>query len=152
MHVLEQEQWLPLSRSEAWAFFSRPRNLEAITPPEMGMRIEDLRDEAMRAGQIIAYRVRVAPGVWLRWVTEIKQVEEGVGFIDEQRIGPYRFWHHEHRFEERDGGVLVKDRIYYRLPLGPVGELAHALWVGRQLRGIFEHRRRVLEERFGGGR
>lgn len=149
IHVLEQEQRLPISITEAWDFFSSPRNLDAITPPELGFRIESLRSESMHEGQIITYRVKVLPGVWIPWVTEIKAVEEGRSFIDEQRFGPYRFWHHRHVFEEVEGGVLMKDLVHYAMPFRPLGELGHGLFVRPKLERIFEFRRKVLEERFG---
>ena len=149
VHVLEQEQVLPLTLGEAWKFFSSPRNLDAITPPDLGFRIEHCPGEEMYEGQIITYRVRLAPGVWVRWVTEIKAVVEGRSFVDEQRAGPYRFWHHRHSFEECDGGVRMRDLVHYALPLGPIGGLAHALFVRRKLGWIFSSRRDLLGERFG---
>lgn len=149
MHVLTREQRLPLGLGAAWEFFSSPRNLDAITPPELGFKIVDLREETMHEGQIIVYRVKVAPWVWVPWVTEIKSVREGFAFVDEQRFGPYKFWHHRHSFESCDGGVLMRDVVHYRLPLGPLGDLAHALFVRRKLERIFDFRREILERRFG---
>ena len=113
MHTLEQEQWLPISQKEAWEFFSSPRNLDKITPPDLGFKIKTLPSEVMYEGEIITYDVKMAPGVWIPWVTEIKAVDEGRSFIDEQRSGPYRFWHHRHSFEEKDGGTLMKDLVHY---------------------------------------
>jgi len=150
MHVLEQEQELPITPEEAWAFFSSPRNLDAITPPDLGFRIESCRSETMHEGQIITYRVKVAPGLWLPWVTEIKAVDEGRSFVDEQRFGPYKFWHHRHGFEAVDGGVRMVDLVHYALPFGPLGAIVHALFVRRKIEWIFRFRRRELERRFGG--
>lgn len=149
IHTLEQEQRLPLTLEEAWEFFSSPRNLDAITPPELGFRIVSLPGERMYEGQIITYRVKIAPGLWLPWVTEIKAVEEGRAFVDEQRFGPYRFWHHRHRFEEIPGGVVMTDLVHYALPFGPLGNLVHRCFVRRKLRRIFEFRREILQRRFG---
>lgn len=148
VHVLEQEQWLPVSPDEAWEFFSTPRNLDSITPDELGFAIESLRSERMHEGQIITYRLRLAPGLRIGWVTEIKAVDEGSSFIDEQRLGPYRFWHHRHSFEPRDGGVVMRDLVHYALPFGPLGDLVHALFVRRKLERIFGFRREVLERHF----
>ena len=148
IHVLEQEQWLPLTMAEAWSFFSSPRNLDAITPPDLGFRIVSLLSEKMHEGQIVTYKVKVAPTVWISWVTEIKAVEEGRSFVDEQRFGPYKFWHHRHTFEERDGGVLMRDVVHYALPFGPIGEVVHGLFVRRKLEWIFGFRRKELERRF----
>lgn len=149
IHVLEQEQILPIPIEEAWAFFSSPRNLDSITPPELGFRIESCRSETMHEGQIITYRVKVAPAIWVPWVTEIKAVEEGRAFVDEQRFGPYKFWHHRHHFEPVAGGVRMRDLVHYALPLGPLGSLVHRLFVRPKLERIFGFRREILERRFG---
>ena len=151
IHTLEQEQWLPIDLGEAWDFFSSPRNLDQITPDELGFKIESCRSDTMHNGQIITYKVMVFPGIWVSWVTEIKGVEEGHCFVDEQRIGPYAFWHHRHTFESVEGGVLMKDLVYYAMPFGPIGSLVHALFVRRKLESIFSYRRSILENRFGAG-
>jgi ligand-binding SRPBCC domain-containing protein len=148
LHHLSQEQFLPIPADQAWKFFSTPRNLDAITPPDLGFRIVHCPSERMHEGQIIEYRVKVAPGVWVPWVTEIKAVEEGRSFIDEQRFGPYQFWHHRHAFEKCEGGVKMSDLIHYALPFGPLGGIAHALFVRRKLERIFRFRREELERRF----
>lgn len=103
----------------------------------------------MHEGQIIEYRVKMAPGLWIPWVSEIKAVEEGRGFIDEQRFGPYKFWHHRHTFEEVDGGVKAADLIHYAVPFGRFGAIMHPIFVRPKLERIFEFRRMVLEQRFG---
>jgi ligand-binding SRPBCC domain-containing protein len=151
IHVLEQEQQLPISLEEAWDFFSSPRNLDAITPPDLGFRIVHCPGDKMYEGQIITYKVKIAPAAWVSWVTEIKAVEERRAFVDEQRAGPYRFWHHRHAFEETDEGVRMSDLVHYALPFGPFGGIAHAMFVRRKLEWIFESRRRILAERFAGG-
>lgn len=150
LHHLAQEQFLPINPQAAWEFFSSPRNLDAITPPDLGFRIVRLHADKMHEGQIIEYRVKVAPAVWVPWVTEIKAVDEGRSFIDEQRAGPYRFWHHRHVFEPAEGGVRMSDLIHYALPFGPLGSIAHALFVRRKLEAIFRFRREELVRRFGG--
>jgi len=149
LHCLSREQRLPITMEAAWEFFSSPRNLDAITPPELGFRIVHLPDETMHEGQIITYKVKAAPALWLSWVTEIKAVEHGRAFVDEQRSGPYRFWHHRHTFEPIEGGVLMKDLVHYALPFWPFGEIAHALFVREKLRRVFDFRRAELERRFG---
>ncbi len=150
IHVLEQSQFFPISIDQAWKFFATPANLDEITPDELGFKIVYQPDETMYEGQIIEYKVMVAPGIWLPWVTEIKTVEEGVSFVDEQRFGPYKFWHHRHSFEEKDGGVLMRDLVHYALPLWPFGEIAHSGFVRPKLERIFSYRREILEDRFGG--
>ena len=151
IHALEQEQFLPISMAEAWEFFSSPRNLDAITPPELGFRIESLRSEKMHEGQIITYKVKIIPGVWIPWVTEIKAVDEGKSFVDEQRFGPYKFWHHRHWLEETEGGVLMKDLVHYAMPFWPFGEVGHGIFVRPKLERIFGFRREILDKRFRSG-
>ncbi len=150
-YLLERVQRLPISIEEAWRFFSSPLNLRDITPPYM--RFEVLSDkrwvERMYPGQIITYTVRPLLGIPLFWMTEITHVREGEFFVDEQRVGPYALWHHQHHFRPIEGGVEMTDLVHYRLPLGPIGDLAHALFIRRQLEGIFDYRYKVLEERFG---
>ena len=148
VHSLEQDQWLPIPIEEAWKFFSSPRNLDAITPPDLGFKIEALPSEEMYEGEIITYRVKILPGFWIPWVTEIKSVQRGESFIDEQRSGPYRFWHHRHRFESKDGGTQMRDLVHYSVGLSFLGEIAHALYVRKKLERIFAFRRKILEERF----
>lgn len=149
VHVLKQEQRLPITRQEAWGFFSTPRNLDFITPPDAGFEVTYLSAEKMHEGQIITYRAKVVPLVTMTWVTEIKGVEEGKSFVDEQRFGPYRLWHHRHTFDEIEGGVLMTDLVHYVMPMGFIGEIAKRLFVGEKLRRVFEFRRKVLEEKFG---
>lgn len=149
LHHLTREHFLPITLEEAWAFFSSPRNLDSITPPEMGFRIVHCPAEKMHEGQIIEYRVKMLPGLWVTWVTEIKGVEEKRSFTDEQRFGPFKFWHHRHTFEAVEGGVKVGDSVHYALPFGPLGATVHALFVRKKLERTFEYRRAELERRFG---
>ena len=150
IHTLEQQQTLPISQEEAWEFFSSPANLEQITPSDVGFEITSPLEEKMFEGQIITYRVKIAPAVRVTWVTEIKSVIEGRSFVDEQRFGPYKFWHHRHEFESVDGGVLMRDRVHYALPFGPFGALVHAIFVRRKLEWIFQSRKQILAKRFDG--
>ena len=148
VHTLELSQFVPADPGRVWEFFSNPRNLRDLIPPKMDFRI--LGDPGpMYAGQMIAYRIRVAPGVRVGWLTEILHVTPGCYFVDEQRVGPYRLWHHEHHFLPRDGGVEMRDRVTYSIGFGPVGEAAHSIWVKRQLDGVFEFRKGKVQEIFG---
>ena len=149
LHTLEQEQRLPISREAAWEFFSSPRNLDAITPPELGFTIVSVSGGRIYEGQIITYLVKILPAVRVSWVTEIKSVVEGESFVDEQRFGPYKFWHHRHTFEEIPGGVLMRDLVHYGLSYGPLGGLAHTLFVRAKLESIFSFRRDILTKQFG---
>lgn len=150
MHIyqLRATQTLPIDIHTAWGFFSDPRNLQHITPSDMDFVITSPVPSQIHTGLFISYRLRVPPGVPLRWWTEIKHVEAPSRFVDEQRAGPYRLWYHEHRFTEVDDGVEVEDIVHYALPLGWFGRLAHWLFVRRQLQQIFCFRRQVLDERF----
>ena len=150
IHRLEQTQVLPVSLEEAWAFFSDPRNLDSMTPPDLAFQTESGDDEPMFAGQMIVHRIRILPRIWTTWLTEIVEVSEHEYFIDEQRSGPYRLWHHLHRFESCAEGVRMLDRIHYALPFHPFSAPVHGLFVRRQLDHIFAFRRRILEERFPG--
>lgn len=148
IYTLKVMQQLPIGLSEAWDFFSSPMNLEKITPAHMGFKITSEKPEQMYPGQIVSYKVSPLQGIKTSWVTEITQVRKHKFFVDEQRFGPYRMWHHEHHFEESEGGVLMTDKVSYKIPFGPLGHLAQRLFVKKQLRAIFEYRIRVLEEKF----
>lgn len=102
----------------------------------------------MYAGQIIKYKIKAPPGLWMDWMTEITHVSEPNYFVDEQRVGPYALWHHQHHLKEVEGGVEMTDEVNYALPMGILGRLAHSLFVKKQLQGIFKHRFNVLEEMF----
>ena len=150
VHTLHTKQIIRATRQEAWDFFSNPRNLAKITPPELGFEIltPDL-PPCMRHGMMIAYRVRPLLGIGMTWLSEITLVEEGVRFVDEQRVGPYAVWHHEHEFHDLgDGRIEMEDRATYVLPFGPLGELVHGMLVKPQLERIFAYRERAVKERF----
>ncbi len=143
-------QRLPIPLDAAWAFFSDPRNLREITPPELHLVVENALPSRMHAGMLIRYRVRPVWRISIHWTTEITHVEEGRLFVDEQRFGPYRFWHHQHHFHVIEGGVEMRDVIHYMLPLlGPLSFLADRLVVRPRLRHIFAYREEVLAQRFG---
>ena len=149
MHRLRHEQRLPISLADAWAFFSDPRNLSRITPPNLGFQTLSPLPAEVYAGLFIVHRVRPLLNIPVTWVTEITHVDPPHRFVDEQRVGPYHIWHHEHRFTPVVGGVTTEDLVYYALPFGPLGVIAERLVVRPRLREIFSHRRRVLAERFG---
>jgi ligand-binding SRPBCC domain-containing protein len=149
VYHLERRQIIPIAREEAWAYFATPRNLEEMTPPSLSFRIQWGGDEPMHAGQLIGYRVKVAPFTWVNWLTEITVVEPLHAFVDEQRRGPYRLWHHLHRFTTVPGGTECLDRVRYQLPLGICGNVMHGLWIKRQLSHIFAFRAQHLVRRFG---
>ena len=149
VRVLESSQIIQASIERAWDFFSDPRNLAKITPPELDFTILTALPERVYAGMMIEYRVRPLLGIPVRWVTEITHVEAGKLFVDEQRIGPYRIWHHEHHFRQLGGGrIEMTDRVTYVLPFGPLGTLVHPFLVKPQLERIFAFRGKAVVELF----
>ena len=149
-YVLKHVQRLPIGIDEAWEFFSRPDNLNEITPPDMQMDILSRSGgEKMFAGQIITYNVHPILNIPLHWVTEISHVKEKVYFIDNQLKGPFAMWHHLHHFKEVNGGIEMTDTVNYMLPFGPLGTIVHALIVRKKVEGIFAYRNKVLEQKFG---
>ncbi|MYE32731.1 MAG: SRPBCC family protein [Chloroflexi bacterium] len=149
LHRLEAVQVLPVGRDEAWEFFSNPRNLSVITPPDMGFEITEEIPERVHPGLIVVYKVRPLLGIPVTWVTEITAVVEGELFVDDQRIGPYRFWHHQHHFRDAPGGTEARDIVHYALPFGPLGGVVNERVIAPRLQSIFDFRRGVIEQRFG---
>jgi len=151
IHTLEQTHTLPASLETCWNFFADPRNLARITPPELRFEFISALPPRVHPGLMIEYRVRPLFGIPLNWLTEITHVCEPHFFVDEQRIGPYHIWHHEHRFTDAGNGtVAMLDRVTYVLPFGPFGELVHPLLVKPQLRRIFAFRDEAVRKIFPG--
>jgi ligand-binding SRPBCC domain-containing protein len=149
-HSVKTVQKIPISLERAWDFFSNPANLQAITPGNMGFKIiSKNHGNKMYAGQIIEYTVKPLLGIPVYWMTEITQVKNREYFIDEQRFGPYKLWHHQHHFKEIPGGVEMTDIIHYKNPLWFIGKIANALFIKKKLTGIFEYRYKKVEEMFG---
>ena len=151
IYSLSAEQTIDCTLEKAWEFFSDPKNLQVITPDDLSFQITSPEVVKMFKGQIITYRIGLLPGVISNWVTEITAVEDKQYFIDEQRYGPYSMWHHLHSFEElEDGRVLMKDKVHFKPPMGPLGRLAYSLFIKKKLQGIFEFRFKKLDELFNG--
>lgn len=141
---------IPSTIGKVWDFISSPDNLKRITPDYMGFEIKTKNlPEKMYAGMIINYSVSPFMGIKMTWVTEITQVQELKYFVDEQRVGPYRMWHHQHLLQEVDGGVHMTDIVDYQPPLGLLGAIANHLLIKQQLEQIFTFRTKKLEEYFG---
>jgi ligand-binding SRPBCC domain-containing protein len=147
LHRLHRTQTLAVDRETAWAFFSDPLNLAAITPPWLDFRVTTPSPAPMHAGQILTYTVCALPGVRVGWVTEITHVREPDFFVDEQRLGPYRLWHHQHSFRTVAGGTEMADTVHYALPFWPLGEALRGL-VASRLEAIFDYRRQALAGMF----
>lgn len=145
------EQWVPATLDEAWGFFSRPENLNRITPEDMDFEIlSDISGMQMYPGMIVRYKVRPVFNIPMNWVTEITHVQDRKYFIDEQRFGPYALWHHQHHFQEKDGGVLMTDILHYAIPFGPLGRIANAVLVDNRVEDIFRFREKVISDIFPG--
>jgi ligand-binding SRPBCC domain-containing protein len=149
VYTLERQTVLHTTIDKAWDYFSRPENLNEITPDDMQFRIlTDVSGKKMHAGMIINYRIQPAPFMTFGWTTEISQSVDKRFFVDEQRFGPYAFWHHQHHFEDKGTHVLMTDIVNYALPLGILGRIAHAVWVKNKLKGIFDYRTHVIDRIF----
>jgi len=141
---------IPSTIDKVWDFISSPQNLKSITPEYMGFDITTKNlPEKVYAGMIISYNVSPLLGIKMRWVTEITHVSELKYFVDEQRYGPYKMWHHQHIIEAIEGGVLMTDIVDYLPPLGFLGAFANKLIIKSQLNEIFSFRTKKLEEYFG---
>ena len=142
-----REQLVKTNIDDLWNFMSSPKNLQKITPQNMGFIItSNNKDEIMYPGMIISYKVTPILNIPLTWITEITQVKDKKFFVDEQRVGPYKMWHHEHIFKVQDNGVLMKDIITYIPPFGILGEVANYLFINKRVNEIFDFRSKVLEE------
>ncbi len=146
MYQLKRTQFIRTDLKTAWDFFSSPGNLKKITPDYMGFDVKTELPEKMYEGLMIEYTVKPLLGIPMNWITEIKTVKELEFFVDEQRKGPYKIWHHEHHFKEVDGGVEMTDIVSYELPLGILGRIMHPFLVQKKLEEIFDFRFKAVEQ------
>ncbi|MBT5932763.1 MAG: SRPBCC family protein [Flavobacteriales bacterium] len=146
MYQLKKTQFIKTDLKTAWDFFSSPGNLKKITPDYMGFDVKTELPEKMYEGLMIEYTVKPLLGIPMNWITEIKTVKELEFFVDEQRKGPYKIWHHEHHFKEMDGGVEMTDIVSYELPLGILGRIMHPFVVQKKLEEIFDFRFKAVEQ------
>jgi len=150
-YQLHRKQVVSGSMEDVWDFISSPGNLKRITPDYMGFEINSKNIPGkMYPGLIISYTVKPLLGMKMIWVTEITHVEEMRYFVDEQRIGPYSMWHHEHFIEPAGEGVLMTDIVSYSPPFGFLGALANLIFIRKQLDSIFRYRENKLKELFPG--
>ena len=150
LYQKKSEQRIPCDLDEIWDFISSPSNLKEITPDYMGFDItSDDLPKKMYPGMIITYKVSPLLGIKTSWVTEITQVVTKEYFVDEQRVGPYTIWHHQHHIESIPGGVLMKDIVSYKPPMGVIGALANSLIIKNKLNEIFDYREQALIKRYG---
>jgi ligand-binding SRPBCC domain-containing protein len=149
MHQLIRKQFVKTDLTTCWDFFSSPSNLKVITPDYMGFDVKTEVPEKMYEGLIISYTVKPLLGIPMEWVTEITHINEMSFFVDEQRIGPYKMWHHEHHFKEINGGVEMTDIVSYVIPFGILGKLVQPILVQPKLEEIFAYRFKVVDNLFG---
>ena len=142
------KQFLPITINEAWDFFSNPNNLPKITPPWLNFEVTTQLESRMYAGMIITYLVRPILNIHATWVTEITQVHVPNFFVDEQKFGPYKLWHHQHVFREAKNGIEMEDIVNYAVPLGFIGRLANNLIISKKIKSIFEYRTEILNKMF----
>ncbi|MHA7944046.1 SRPBCC family protein [Formosa sp. 3Alg 14/1] len=150
VYQFQREQFFNQPVDVLWEFISNPKNLKTITPDYMGFDIttKNLPD-AMYEGMIINYKVSPVLGIKTTWVTEITHVKHKQYFVDEQRVGPYKLWHHQHFLEETAGGTLMIDIVTYQPPFGFLGTIANSIMIKSKLEEIFKYRNTVLDELFG---
>lgn len=149
-YQLHEKQKIPATVDEVWDFISSPANLDKITPGYMGFEVtSELMSDKMYPGMIICYKVSPFPGIRMTWVTEITHMKDKEYFVDEQRVGPYAVWHHEHKIEPVEGGVMMTDIVSYKPPFGFLGSIANSLLIKKQLREIFSYRKKAIVKIFG---
>ena len=149
IYTLKSEQIISSTLEQVWEFFTLPQNLESISPKNMKFSITNQPGFTTYLGQIITYKIEIFPLVDSNWVTEITHFKEKEFFVDEQRFGPYKFWHHKHFFKAVDGGVEMEDIVHYKVPFGFLGKLLHPILVKPKLDEIFRYRKQKLITLFG---
>ena len=147
-YQFKAKQFLPITINEAWDFFSNPNNLPKITPPWLNFEVTTQLESRMYAGMIITYLVSPILNIPATWVTEITQVHVPNFFVDEQKFGPYKLWHHQHVFREAKNGIEMEDIVNYAVPLGFIGRLANNLIISKKIKSIFEYRTEILNKMF----
>lgn len=153
IYSIERSVVIPSSLEEVWSFFSTPQNLNEITPASMSFEIlTDVSKLKTYAGLLIQYKIRPFANIPFKWVTEITHCQEQVFFVDEQRFGPYAFWHHQHHFKAVEGGVEMRDIVHYALPFGWIGRAVHTLFIRAQVESIFTYRESVIQQKFNAQR
>jgi ligand-binding SRPBCC domain-containing protein len=149
IHQIRKEQFLNAKMEDVWDFVTSPYNLKKITPDYMNFLIQSQNiNEKIYPGMIICYKVSPILKIPTTWVTEITNVKKNEFFVDEQRVGPYKIWHHQHLFREEKNGVLMIDIVSYKLPFGIIGRLVNLLFIKNKLNDIFNYRYDKMNEIF----
>lgn len=141
-------QTLPVSEEVAWQFFSSPLNLPSITPPWLKLKITGDVSKPMYPGMLICYRLAPFWGIPVKWLSEITHVDPPRYFVDEQRAGPYRFWHHQHHFRPENGRIKMTDTVSFAFKYGHFGSLLYTLFIRKRLADIFDYRKERLAQLF----
>jgi len=149
VYQLFKEQRIPSDIETVWAFISSPENLKLITPDHLGFEITSQSSPGkIYPGMMITYKVKPLLNIKLTWVTEITHIENNEFFVDEQRKGPYKIWHHEHRLTPVNGETLMTDLITYEPPFGFLGSILNRMIIRKKLKEIFNYREKILSELF----
>jgi ligand-binding SRPBCC domain-containing protein len=157
-YVLERRFWVPRSRVEVFELFADPQHLGRVTPPAMRLSWLAAPPARLAAGTVLDFSVSLL-AVPTRWRVMIREFDGPYRFVDVQLWGPFARWEHRHRFVEGPGpgdggstaGTWVEDRVTYQMPLGPLGDLAHALGARRRITAMFDYRERRLRELLADG-
>ena len=150
VYSLYSKQNVPAPIDDVWKFFSDASNLLNITPPHLNLKVtNEIYGDEVYAGQVMTYKVKPLLGIPFSWMTEIRHVEPLKYFVDEQRKGPYKLWHHQHHFKTIEGGTEMIDIVHYRLPMGLLGSMANEWMIKKELRKIFSYRYNKIIELFG---
>lgn len=144
VYSLRRTQHVKGELENVWRFFSNPANLVKITPPDMNFTVTSPPEDRIYPGQVITYKVSPVLNIPMTWMTEITQVVEQKMFIDEQKYGPYRIWHHQHFFEQDGDGVLMTDIVHYKPPMMIFGDIANTIFIKKKLNSIFDYRQKVI--------
>ncbi len=147
-YELDVEQFIDQPVEKVFEFFSRPENLEEITPPRLGFTIMTPSPIPMEKGSLIDYTIRIL-GFPVHWRTLITSYDPPHGFVDEQIKGPYVLWHHRHSFKKENRGTIIRDTVRYAVPLGIIGRFLNLIWIRKDLKDIFAHRRKFIANKFG---
>ena len=151
LRQLSRTQLVGRPLPEVFAFFADAANLEALTPTFLHFRILTPMPIELCAGAQLDYQLSLF-GVPVRWRTRITDWRPQERFVDQQESGPYALWRHTHEFEDRGASTLMRDVVDYSEPLGPIGTVAHVLFVRRTLDRIFDFRRDAIVRLLDGTR
>ena len=134
----EYETLTESPRNDVFDWFERKGSFRRLMPPwEVA---EEVRaDETLENGAQRIFRFPMGP-IKMTWVAEHLGYEPPEKFEDVMKKGPFRSWHHVHRFVEKDGGTVVHDEVEYKLPMGILGRIFGSRNVRNRLNRMFRAR------------